>query len=422
MHLKTSNVNSAFYYLVNLFNGGCGSHDVPVVIMPSRYGEVMMIEEPVIVTYEKPRERVLFNTARDANPFFHLYESLWMLVGRNDVAPLAYYNSRMTEFSDNGRVFNGAYGYRWRHGSTGPMGDEYATIDQLQIIIDHLKTKPESRRAVLQMWNVEDDLLKIGMGGECNCGADRSGPSAEAHSDRCPAKEGSRDVCCNLSATFQIGLGICLVCSGTGYHRYYPDLGGKPNFSDSAACLSCKGEPHDQPRYLNMTVFNRSNDLIWGMLGANAVHFSILQEYVAAHLGLEVGVYNQVTTNLHAYTKTWDAEKWLKDYERPAAQCFGYGDREGLADSLTPLVSDPARFDKELPEFVERHSRSGMVGDYKEPFLRDVAQPMCIAWHTWKDKSVSNYARYCRAYNWTDKIRSEDWRIAAREWFSRRSI
>jgi hypothetical protein len=35
-----------------------------------------------------------------------------------------------------------------------------------------------------------------------------------------------------------------------------------------------------------MTVTNRSNDLCWGMLGANYVHFTILQEYLAARLGV----------------------------------------------------------------------------------------------------------------------------------------
>ena len=35
---------------------------------------------------------------------------------------------------------------------------------------------------------------------------------------------------------------------------------------------------------LNMTVSNRSNDVIWGTFGANVVHMSILQEYVAYFL------------------------------------------------------------------------------------------------------------------------------------------
>ena len=37
--------------------------------------------------------------------------------------------------------------------------------------------------------------------------------------------------------------------------------------------------------FLDMTVCNRSNDLIWGCCGANAVHMSFLQEYVATMWG-----------------------------------------------------------------------------------------------------------------------------------------
>ena len=52
---------------------------------------------------------------------------------------------------------------------------------------------------------------------------------------------------------------------------------------------------------LDMTVCNRSNDLVWGMLGANIVHMSILQEYIANATGLPVGTYHQFTNNLHVY-------------------------------------------------------------------------------------------------------------------------
>jgi len=53
---------------------------------------------------------------------------------------------------------------------------------------------------------------------------------------------------------------------------------------------------------LNMTVFNRSNDVIWGALGANAVHMTILQELIAHAIGRPVGRYRVVTNCLHGYT------------------------------------------------------------------------------------------------------------------------
>src|SRR5690606_3416900 len=146
-------------------------------ITSSRVGEVAYIPEPVMITYQEPRKRVLFSEARDANPFFHLYESLWMLAGRDDVAPLAYYSSKIAEIaSDNGQTFNGAYGRRWRRMLSDSNGDE---VDQLKILIEHLRQLPNSRRAVLQMWTVGDDLLNIGT-----------------------PVDYSKDVCCNTCVYF----------------------------------------------------------------------------------------------------------------------------------------------------------------------------------------------------------------------------
>jgi thymidylate synthase len=429
MHLVFGNVNEAFYQMVWGFHDpGLGQHcglGIPTEVTASRYGEVMAVDEPVTVTFKKPTERVLFNVARDANPFFHLYESLWMLAGHNDVAPLAYYNSRMSEFSDEGAVLNGAYGYRWRH-ALAPMwvGDDIGyppgsqkarpiideprstIVDQLSLIVGHLRASPHSRRAVLSMWNVEDDLLKV---------------------------DSSKDVCCNLAATFQVGMGVCPACNGRGYshEREGETIMVRP------PCEACGGKPHDVPRYLNMTVFNRSNDLIWGMLGTNAVHFSILLEYLAARLGLEAGKYHQITANLHAYTDNWHPEEWLKspyrdlydeDSRRAQWQWMaerGDSERRLLHHPLVtvPLVKDPDRFDRECPDFVEHNHqvysqldmKTSKVFDWGEPFLRTVAQPMCNAFHSYKCKRD-----FESALRWADLVAADDWRIAALGWLKRR--
>jgi hypothetical protein len=113
MEFRFRNVCDAFEKLVATFDGrDVGLGDVPFVRKPysnpNGSGHRLMIDEPVMLHYERPTERVLFNKARDANPFFHLYEALWMLAGRNDVAPLAYYVKDMARFSDDGKTFNGA--------------------------------------------------------------------------------------------------------------------------------------------------------------------------------------------------------------------------------------------------------------------------------------------------------------------------
>jgi thymidylate synthase len=206
----------------------------------SRNGPVIVLSNPVTTVYNYPLERVIFWPTRDANPFFHLYESIYMLQGRNTVAPLVRYAKNVANYSDNGEVFHGAYGYRWRN----------QWVDQIAVIIKRLKNNPDDRRCILQMWSASEDL---------------DNPSL--------------DVPCNTMATFQRGL---------------------------------NGE-------LNLVVFCRSNDIVWGAYGANAVQFSTLLEYIALGIGCPVGSYTQVSINFHSYINTFqqcrsirpDRLKWI---------------------------------------------------------------------------------------------------------------
>ena len=381
MHLITRNVNTAFYELVSSFHAGSKDPNSNIVKRTSRNGPVLMREDPVMVTYTHPKERVLFNQARDANPFLHLYEALWMLAGRNDVAPLAYYAKQFERYSDDGKTLNGAYGNRWRHAKGelihGPFEKhgveaDWENVDQLRILIDHLKADPNSRRAVLQMWYVEDDLLKIGT---------------------------SKDVCCNTAVYFSIRT----VHFGPALSMRGPHI------------------PSKDISYLDMTVTNRSNDMIWGMLGGDFTTFSFLQEYMAAQIGVEVGRYTQMTNNLHVYENNWKPDEWLKWYESTEewdSQLSRDGDYSFVTKSI-PLIKDPAKFDEELPKFVETYSgdnpeRKTWV-DYSEPFFDKVAQPMMTAFYAYKKKSYDLALSYCK------DIIADDWRIAATNWIARRA-
>jgi thymidylate synthase len=404
LHIDARNVNDAFTDLVKLFqtreySTSYWTFEPPISASPSRNGNVLTLEEPLTVTYSNPTERVLFNEARDANPFFHLYESLWMLSGRNDVEPLAYYCSKVREYSDNGVNFNGAYGYRWRkaalaYGLISGGGflkhheelmktqarlllgekEEYkkfeahGSTDQIKILIDHLKRNPTSRRAVLTMWSVEDDLLKI---------------------------DESRDCCCNLNVMFRL--------------RNVDD--GTMSFREDRRnpLVPIPGTTKIGKSYLDMTVTNRSNDMIYGLLGANYVHFSILQEYMAAHLGVGVGKYHHVSNNLHVYDWNWKPELWLNSPDVIVE----------TVDGKLPLVKDPVQFDKELPEIVESFS-GGDSKDlkdttyWKEPFFKDVAYPMFIAFRSHKRR------RYLDALQWCIFIKSDDWRLVCETWIRKR--
>lgn len=398
MHLTCRNVEEAFRRIVL----GIHQNDIKTRQSSSRNGPVLYVPEPVTLTYTHPWERVLFNRARDCNPFFHLYEAIWMLAGRNDVAPIDYFNSQMKQYSDDGQTFNGAYGYRWRHTSYYYFDEpakqyRYNECDQLNLLVEHLKNDPDSRRAVLQMWDVGRDLTRI---------------------------ETSKDVCCNLCAMFSI-------------REETARLYGKEENPREVSGHEVKD------RYLDMTVVNRSNDTILGMLGANAVHFSVLQEYLAACLGIRVGVYNQITNNMHVYLKTWEPEKWLEEYKTLylCEKCagiplpdtyvsFGVCSKCG-EESITlrphpsstqvdyggmqhfPLVIDPLRFDKECKKFIAMTPQSGAM-NWEEPFLQKVLAPMVWAFRLHKRRE------YNLALNQAGLIAAPDWRNVCVEWLCKR--
>ena len=192
----------------------------------TRNGLVLAAPCPVSTVYSHPREKSVMWGERDVNIAFLLYESLWMLKGRNAVDMLSKYVRNFGRYSDNKITLHGAYGYRWR---------KHFGFDQLDVIIQQLTADDRDRRNVLQMWDANADLGKE-----------------------------SNDIPCNDMATFQI------------------DADGK----------------------LNMVVFCRSNDIIWGAYFANAFHFGMLLEYMATKIGCEMGTYTQVSVNYHAYVET----------------------------------------------------------------------------------------------------------------------
>lgn len=216
----------------------------------SRNGQVIKSTTPFTTVYLFPNERVNFDVTRNASPFFHYLESLWMLAGREDVAFPAYYAANIANYSDDGKTLNGAYGYRWL---------QYFGEDQISILVNELIKDPLSRRCILQMWSAQDPE-------ELHDGEQRKSDlnSLSASS--------SRDVCCNLSVVFQ-------------------------------ARKAFRSHETTGDTYLDMTVYNRSNDIVYGAYGANSVHFSVLHEYICTCVGIKMGTYYQVSNNFHTYTE-----------------------------------------------------------------------------------------------------------------------
>ena len=133
---------------------------------------------------------------------------------------------------------------------------------------------------------------------------------------------------------------------------------------------------------LDMTVCNRSNDLVWGALGSNIVHFSFLLELIAKATNLKVGVLHQFTNNLHVYERHW------KFLENPP-HCESYAE---LGVEPYPLIQDSLYFWLlDCQNFIAGERR-----DFVEPFFKDVAAPMMS--HNIDGIKATDWQLACRRY------------------------
>ena len=206
-------------------------------------GKLVAELRPACLEFRNPYNRVPFLEGRRINPFFQLAESLWILSGRADVEFLAKFNENMKQFSDDGKWFNAPYGERIR------MWNKNSAHNFIFNPIDQLS---DVYKKLVYDKDTRQAVIVIS-----NPLFDNSNYTID---------EKGLDIACNLVLTFKI-----------------------------------------RQDKLNMTVFNRSNDLHWGVFGANLCQFSTIQECLLAWLKayrypeLEIGTYNQITDSLHIY-------------------------------------------------------------------------------------------------------------------------
>lgn len=234
-------------------------------------------------------------------------------------------------------------------GSYGWRWRHHFGYDQLERLIALLQKNLMSRRAILTMWDPRCDLLE---------------------------DEGaSSDVPCNTTIKFRVV------------------YGGR-----------------DEPNRLSIVVFNRSNDIIYGLYGANAVHFSMLQEYVAARLGLVVGTMTTISTDFHAYEDIY--EKVYRGSLRESDAASRDGPYESGEVVPLPMVSHPGSWDEELHRFLSNPNEGVFL--YQNLFFPRVARPLWNSHVAWKTGDLD------AALVLAVRCVSPDWKKAAVEWLLRR--
>jgi len=262
---------------------------------------------------------------------------LWILAGRNDTKFLNEFNKQMINYSDNGTVFNAAYGDRIRNDING---------DQLEKVVRQLDNDPGSRQAVIQIWDTID------------------------------LDKPTKDKACNMSIVFRVR-GISL----------------------------------------DMTVFNRSNDMIWGAYGANVVQFSMIHEYIAARLNLPLGTYTQITNSFHVYTKGKEGVKWNAMLGRKVDNSV-YKDHPSI-NLVSIQHSQIDAFDLDLIKFFKLYEQGGILEiiirmtPFSDYFTKLVI-PMLRVYLTHKEHGPNV------ALEWVYTIKADDWNTAAYIWLTKR--
>lgn len=191
-------------------------------------------------TITRPTERVCMYDARKGNIFAQIAETIWTLAGSNELDWLQHYIPQCYNWSDDGATWRAGYGPRLREWPTYYWRDEHPGIgwmrgstDQIIKVLDKLQGDPNTRQAVISLWNPAEDWVS-----------------------------GSKDYPCNNWLHFII---------------------------------------RDGKLHLNVVV--RSNDLIYGFSHIDFFLWSVLQQYIASWLDIDVGTMVWNVTSMHVYER-----------------------------------------------------------------------------------------------------------------------
>lgn len=160
---------------------------------------------------------------------------------------------------------------------------------------------------------------------------------------------------------------------------------------------------------LDMVVSNRSNDAVWGATGANAVHFSFLQEWMARAIGVRLGRYWQVSSNLHLYVERHQAlmnRFAIDETPAPASQYVLQAVRQ-----VPVMTIEPDRYLAELAMLLQQGP--GFIG-LRDPFLKGVVSPAMQSFEAYRSSD------FARALSLARSIKDDAWAIACESWLNRR--
>lgn len=112
-------------------------------VAPRGQPTVELLQQTMTVDMRHP---VLLAPTRALGEKFLAAEAHWILSGDNRVATIAPYSKRISQFSDDGETFFGAYGPK--------------VVAQLDYVVNKLQEDPDTRQAGLNIWRENPPATK----------------------------------------------------------------------------------------------------------------------------------------------------------------------------------------------------------------------------------------------------------------------
>lgn len=274
---------------------------------------------PVIIKIKNPLSRLITIPERKWNLSLPYAESLWLALGRNDLELIKYYLPSMEKFSDDREYLRGGYGPRLRcyNGNSNDYKKAWnenevifqnKEIDQFYYVSESFKRDPYTRQGIITIGDPPKDCFDINN-----------------------IIKQTKDLPCTRSLQFM-------------------------------------RSPVD--RKLNLTVYMRSNDFIWGASAVNMFNYMFMQEYFASILGLEVGEYYHIANNLHYYgARHRDLVETLASINQVHDDYFCYDKKFHSLNEFDTLLKELGQWEQNL-----RTHQVSEIKDFGDDFFNDWAK------------------------------------------------
>ncbi len=277
------------------------------------------LPEPFIFKITNPRARFVTIPERKWNPILPFAESLWLATGRNDLNFIGHYLENMKNFSDDGLFLRGGYGPRLR--KYNGISDDYkinsstfshklstlrkTELDQFDYVLKVFAKDENTRQAIITIGDPPKDCFE------------ENG-----------VLKSTKDYPCTRLLHFQ---------------------------------------KQANSNKLNLTVYMRSNDILWGASAVNIFNYTLIQEYFSHILGFEVGDYYHISNCFHFYENFTEQLINIAASNEVSEEYYNY---EMNFNSLENFDSLLLRLSSEETKLRE-NKHHGTIIDFEDDFFND---------------------------------------------------